>query len=212
MNATSGPTSLRQFAEYDPESSSWRTWPDTGLWGSTPYKQTWPRCGMTCGGRAFELPTWGHHMGGNGSSSLLPTPEAKLSDSGPDYARAERPASGGDDLTTTLSRLLPTPTSRDWKDGTAVGTVPTNALLGRQVWELLPTPSASDGGAGPHLNRGGDRKGELLLPGVARSLSSGAGTSPRFDGGNGSSDATPPHQPNPDLEAGDGSPPDSWNG
>jgi hypothetical protein len=44
-----------------------------------------------------------------GAVSLLPTPEAKLSDSGPDYARADRQGSGGDDLTTALHKLLPTP-------------------------------------------------------------------------------------------------------
>lgn len=34
---------------------------------------------------------------------------------------------------------------------------------------LLPTPSAADG-AGGHLNRSGERSGELLLPGVARAM------------------------------------------
>ena len=35
---------------------------------------------------------------------LLPTPEAKLARSGPDYARANRPGSGGDDLTTVAAK------------------------------------------------------------------------------------------------------------
>lgn len=34
MSATSGRTSLRQFAFYDPDGSCWRTWPDISLWGS----------------------------------------------------------------------------------------------------------------------------------------------------------------------------------
>jgi DNA (cytosine-5)-methyltransferase 1 len=34
--------------------------------------------------------------------TLLPTPEAKLASSGPDYARANRAGSGGDDLTTKV--------------------------------------------------------------------------------------------------------------
>lgn len=38
--------------------------------------------------------------------------------------------------------------------------------------DLLPTPSAADGGGG-HLNRSGDRSGELLLPGVARAYGRG---------------------------------------
>lgn len=45
---------------------------------------------------------------------LLPTPEAKLSDSGPDYARSGREGSGGDDLITTVFKtLLPTPAAND---------------------------------------------------------------------------------------------------
>lgn len=36
---------------------------------------------------------------------LLPTPEAKLGSSGPDFARAERPNSGGDDLTTIAAKV-----------------------------------------------------------------------------------------------------------
>ena len=53
-----------------------------------------------------------------GGGELLPTPEAKLSDSGPDYARAGRPGSGGDDLTTTVHRmLLPTPAVNDMGAG-----------------------------------------------------------------------------------------------
>lgn len=73
------------------------------------FLETWPASGMTLRGRAYELPTWAPRTGASGSSSspglLLPTPEAKLSDSGPDYARANREGSGGDDLTTVLFRL-----------------------------------------------------------------------------------------------------------
>jgi hypothetical protein len=43
--------------------------------------------------------------------SLLPTPEARLGSAGPDFGRASRPQSGGDDLQTTVQKkLLPTPT------------------------------------------------------------------------------------------------------
>lgn len=49
---------------------------------------------------------------------LLPTPEAKLGRSGPDFARPGREKSGGHDLATAV-RLLPTPTSRDYKGSTA---------------------------------------------------------------------------------------------
>jgi hypothetical protein len=54
----------------------------------------------------YERPTPARLTAGSASSSLLPTPEAKLSDSGPDYARANRAGSGGDDLTTTIHKHL----------------------------------------------------------------------------------------------------------
>lgn len=65
-----------------------------------------------------------------GRGHLLPTPEAKLSGSGPDYARAGRDGSGGDDLTTTVFRsllpaaevLLTTPAAINPNDGEAVAT------------------------------------------------------------------------------------------
>ena len=43
---------------------------------------------------------------------LMPTPESKLSRSGPDYSRSGRTGSGGDDLVTAVDRLLPTPVSQ----------------------------------------------------------------------------------------------------
>lgn len=75
MSDTSGPTSRRQFAEYDPDTSSWRMWPDTGLWGSIAYSETWPTSGMTRSGAAFELPTLEHLIDASGCS-YLPTPRA----------------------------------------------------------------------------------------------------------------------------------------
>lgn len=47
---------------------------------------------------------------------LLPTPEAKLATSGPDFARAAREGSGGDDLITTIA-LLPTPYAYEGQRG-----------------------------------------------------------------------------------------------
>jgi DNA (cytosine-5)-methyltransferase 1 len=76
-----------------------------------------------------------------GRPRLLPTPEAKLGSSGPDYARATRAGSGGDSLHEAVGKLLGTPTARDWKDGSHQPEVPINGLLGRQVWALLPTPN-----------------------------------------------------------------------
>lgn len=76
MTDTSGPTSPRQFAFYDRDSSCWRTWPAISLWGSETYSATWPKRGMTRSGAAFELPTPAHPIDGS-ACSLLPTPTAR---------------------------------------------------------------------------------------------------------------------------------------
>lgn len=75
MSDTSGPTSGRQFADYDHESRSWKMWPATGLWGSIAFSETWPKTGCMSDGRAYELPTSVPAMPEiECSSSLLPTP------------------------------------------------------------------------------------------------------------------------------------------
>jgi hypothetical protein len=56
-------------------------------------------------------------LSGAVQSRLWPTPKA--SPSGPDFARAQRPKSGGDDLATAVAReeLWPTPNAADGKGG-----------------------------------------------------------------------------------------------
>lgn len=69
-------------------------------------------------------------------SWAVPTPTAADGLRGPDYAKAARPGSGGDDLTTFVSReLLPTPTARDFKD--TAGMARTSAK-GRKRDDTLP--------------------------------------------------------------------------
>lgn len=77
MNDTSGPTSERQFATYDPDTHSWKMWPATGLWGSIEYSETWPKTGCMSDGRAFERPTLVPRITESDCSSLshLPTPK-----------------------------------------------------------------------------------------------------------------------------------------
>jgi hypothetical protein len=64
------------------------------------------------------------------------------------------------------------PTSGMTRAGTAFA-LPTSVAVtpASESSSLLPTPSVSDS-TGGHLNRSGDRSGELLLPGVAKLLSS----------------------------------------
>lgn len=103
---------------------------------------------------APEAPNTGSHTRshpcglGNQVKALMPTPQAKLADAGPDYARATRPGSGGDDLTTLIARtLLPTPRARD---GKGPDRNPNGVDLNQAV-ALLPTPRATDATKGsPH--------------------------------------------------------------
>lgn len=53
---------------------------------------------------------------GSASENMWPTPESKLASSGPDYARATRDGSGGDDLCTAVARDWPTPKAIDAHD------------------------------------------------------------------------------------------------
>lgn len=179
-------------ATWNPERDLWET--DSmdlfsGL--SDVFSETLPISGMTRSGRLFLRPQSEPHTGGNESSSspglptpratrggsatetidLLPTPEAKLATSGPDYARAARDGSGGDDLTTAV-HLLPTPCASPSgnspeehlrkKPGrervTDLSILVENDLLSTGG-KLLPTPRASDGEKDGPNQRGS--KGDL---------------------------------------------------
>jgi len=98
--------------------------------------------------RKSETPTVRRVPGDDGAPSgtkLFPTPEAKNAHAGQDFARADRPNSGGDDLVTALVKEA-----------------------------LLCTPTASDG-TGGKLSRSGARINEPLLGGQAREMASGWG-------------------------------------
>ncbi len=74
---TSGRTSLKRFASFAPDTSSWRTSRDTEPEASGTFSGTWPKQGMTLDGLAYELPTWVPRIAGSVLSSLrhlLPTP------------------------------------------------------------------------------------------------------------------------------------------
>jgi hypothetical protein len=112
---------------------------------------------------------------------MLPTPAARdgapRSSQHPDKRRAGGHQVGLDDL---VEHLLPTPTARDWKDGAPVDGVPINGLLGRQVWGLLPTPTATPYGSNQSPSPGAavrpslDTLAPSLLPTPTATDSSGS--------------------------------------
>ncbi len=74
---------------------------------------------------------------------LFPTPRAGDGEKGGPNQRG----SSGDLMLPSAVTCLPTPTSRDWKDGPPCANVPDNSLLGRVIHNLLPTPAVNDMGA-----------------------------------------------------------------
>ena len=124
------------------------------------FSETLPRSGMMRNGSVFQLPplvrlTGGgsglwptpitadagqnrgaplKYKGGNlsltGAARQWPTPHANCSTGAGRQGR-----DGGDNLQTAVA-MWPTPTGRDWKDGSAkaCANVPSNGLLGREVF------------------------------------------------------------------------------
>lgn len=203
MTETLSAPSSKAFASYDPSSSSWRTYPDSGKAGSPEFSGAFPRWGFMRDGIAFELPKPAHLTEENASLSL-PTPRTT------DANGAGLHGSGGKDLRTAV-KLLPTPTTRNLSGnqannrgdlllpGVAIKLLPTpntgqspnghgtrggKAGNGRQsgadleaVVKLLPTPTARD-------SKGADKKQSLLEPKV---LSIGANMRQQSDDKNTSS-------------------------
>lgn len=215
MCDTCGPTSGTQFAAYDPDGRSWRTWPGTGLWGSIEFSGTWPRTGCMRDGSAFEHPTSAHHTYASGSSSLLPTPIASDAVGGPqppESRRAGKTVDAWDEWTARMrakhsngnghgksleieaKRLLPTPRHTDHHDSLTAPAARKhvedgNGTLPETIgYNLLPTPRASDAAKGGPNQRGS--RGDLMPASAVHRT--GAATSPQFADGNTSSDDTLP--------------------
>jgi hypothetical protein len=133
-----GASTPELLASYDPATSSWRT-SQLCLDGAlSEFSETWPRSGLMRSGIAYRLPPLVPLTVEIGSG-LWPTPVANdSSNTANATARRLKPstAHAGTTLVDAV-RMWPTPTSRDWKDGSAraCSTVPVNALLGRAVHE-----------------------------------------------------------------------------
>lgn len=132
------------LASYDHDTSSWRTCEPFSAEGWAEFSGTWPQCGMMRNGELYPLPPWAPLTSGSGCGlsdireRMWPTPTLTGN-----HNRKGASATSGDGLATAVA-LWPTPTSRDWKDGSAksCANVPVNGLLGRAV-HMWPTPRAS---------------------------------------------------------------------
>lgn len=152
------------FANYDPDTSSWKTSQLSLLEGSTEFSETWPRSGTMRGGTAFLR------------QPLAPLTDAtafSLSRLAPTLIRSiptPRPCTGlrssGANRTEIQRSLVPTPTATDAANSrreSAVRNKEWSSNAGTTLLDfadptnggrLIPTPKASDG------ERGG--RGDLL--------------------------------------------------
>lgn len=122
--ADCGPTLPGSLAKHNPASYGWKTHQCLLFGGLMSFAETWPRWGMMHDGELFPLPmpsglnllreVISRHLTtfGRESGFVQRAPTPKASPSGPDYARANRTGSGGDDLATAVARV-PTPRSED---------------------------------------------------------------------------------------------------
>lgn len=118
------PTPPEPIANWNPDLDCWMEYDDEmeSLFSvpSVVYSGTFPTSGMWVDGTAYRLPT-SVPLTDDSECSSLPTPRAtrggsntetvrllptpKSATSGPDFARAERDGSGGDDLETLVARV-----------------------------------------------------------------------------------------------------------
>jgi DNA (cytosine-5)-methyltransferase 1 len=145
------------------------------------FSATWPTSGMTQDGQALELVTQAHPTNGLGSSSL-PTPTVSDQYTGNLSSSQQKP---GSMHSVTLAQvfnkpdLFPTPTTRDYKDGSSEhvrnGQVQTDTVA-RAVFnsgevKLFPTPNTME-----HLPaRTGEAREKQLYRGGSSSRRSSSG-------------------------------------
>jgi len=168
--ATSGRNLLESFAKFDRDGSWLKTsqgYCQLNLDGSLErFSETWPRSGMTRNGIAFQRPTSALPIYDN-ESGLSPIPTPTAQDHFSARVTANRRKVWTSHPGTTLldyARLWPTPTSRDYKDGSAkaCANVPANGLLGRVVHQWSTPKSSASGPDYARRNREGSGGDDLV--------------------------------------------------
>jgi hypothetical protein len=135
--AVSGANTRDSLANYDHVTSSWRTSQLCLVEGLEKFSETWPRSGMTRNGTAYRLPTLAP-LTDETEFGSWPTPTAQnAKHTGLSPSEADRVRRGIAGLH-SMVHVWPTPTTRDWKDGSAkaCANVPVNGLLGRAVHQF----------------------------------------------------------------------------
>lgn len=131
-----GPSSTANFAEFDPDSSSWKTCQGSLFEDSTPFSDRWPNSGSMRSGICFERQTSVRRTSGSGSSSspsagtAWTTPAASEGDRDAHYQQGGRPLSAmarawptgmrpdgkkAQMGLSTVAKQWPTPQSRDYR-------------------------------------------------------------------------------------------------
>ncbi len=98
------------FANWNPDTCCWKTSQRCLLGGLATYSGRWPRSGTMQSGTVYRLPALVPRISGTGfSSSRIPTPRNNES---PTTTQRHMSVDG-------WVKQFPTPTSRDWKSGSA---------------------------------------------------------------------------------------------
>ncbi len=128
--AAYGRSTPELLANYDRATSSWRTSQRCLIEGWSVFSETWPRSGMMRNGIAYRLPPLVRLTDAT-EFGLWQTP---VSDDAVDRTVGKFNSRGEPKLSAEV-KMWPTPTGRDWKDGSAQAcrNVPENGLLGRVV-------------------------------------------------------------------------------
>jgi hypothetical protein len=127
-SATDGPQQWSACASFDPATHSWRTFQASFLLDtSEPFSETWPKAGSIADGVFYPQPKWERRISGIGFG-LWPTPAAHdaadrtqfnpIETSNGTIRHLNKAGSQSRASLSQIVKMLPTPTSRDWRSGT----------------------------------------------------------------------------------------------
>ena len=146
--------SSESYAWYDQDSLSWKTWQRSLITDWTSFSESFPKQGMMQNGQLYQQVLWGLVIK-EADGGSLPTPTASDVEGG--VAKDVQYKNGnffrvndkgerwGVKLRDAVS-ILPTPTARDYKDGSwkSVKNCKHKTTLGRKIHLVLPTPTAHE--------------------------------------------------------------------